>query len=677
MTTQSSKTQSSAVHATPATVISQAQGSRTVQADATVGDPAGRPKDVPPGRTSSAKSATKRMSVNDATPSTATPAVHAKPAHSKDVYQRIMNSRSEHNGKKTTGATAIVWTLEALGITEMFGLPGGSILPTYDALYDCKIRHILARHEQGAGHAAEGYALASGKPGVAMVTSGPGATNLLTALADAHLDSIPLLAVSGQVGADAIGTDAFQESDAVGASMPLTKHNFLVKEAEDIVRTITEGYYICQTGRPGPVLVDITKSAQNAEVVFQWPPKMDLPGYRPASKPHPKQLRQAAEMIASAQRPMLYVGGGVIKSNASPELKALAQTSGAPVVTTLTARGAFPDSHELHYGMPGMHGDVAAVASLQRCDVLVALGARFDDRVTGTLDTFAPDATVIHVDIDAAEISKNRTADVPIVGDVGLAMEGLEERIRDIQEKQGKQNLQGWYNYLNRLRDKYPLYWDEPEDGLMAPQYVIERLGKIAGSDAIYCAGVGQHQMWASQFISYEKPRTYISSCGLGTMGVAIPEAMGAKVAFPDRTVWAIDGDGCFQMTNQELAICTLENIPIKVALINNSSLGMVRQWQNLFYGCRFSNTDLHDGEGTVEIPDFVKLAEAYGAVGMKVTKKDDVDEAIRKAMEINDRPVVIDFRVSPNSMVFPMIPAGKSCDDIIYAPDQPVWDKG
>ena len=584
---------------------------------------------------------------------------------------------NDHTAPATqmTGAAAIVASLEALGVTDVFGMPGGAILPTYDPLMDSSIRHVLVRHEQGAGHAAEGYAIATGRTGCAVVTSGPAATNTLTALADANMDSVPIVVITGQVGASFIGTDAFQEADIVGASMPLTKHSFLVTDAQDIPARIAEAFHIASTGRPGPVLVDITKSAQNAEMAFSWPPALDLPGYRPAGKPHMKQVRAAAAAIAQAQAPVLYIGGGLIRADAAAELAELVALTDAAVVTTLTARGAFPDSDRHNLGMPGMHGTVAAVGALQRADLVVALGARFDDRVTGKLDSFAERATVVHVDIDAAEISKNRVADVPIVGDLKLTLAALLKVLPGAQEKHGKSDLSGWWRYLDRLSSTYPLGWTEPEDGHMSPQYVLSRLSEIAGPDAIYTTGVGQHQMWAAQFIDYEQPRHFISSSGLGTMGYCVPAAMGAQVGKPEATVWAIDGDGSFQMTNQELATCTVNHIPIKVALINNSVLGMVRQWQSLFYSQRYSNTVLNPDEGE-QIPNFVMLAEAYGMAARTVSDPAEVDEAIEWAMGINDRPVLIDFRVSKDAMVWPMVAAGVSNDDIRYAKGlAPKWD--
>jgi acetolactate synthase I/II/III large subunit len=574
---------------------------------------------------------------------------------------------------QVTGAQSLVRSLESVGAEVVFGIPGGTILPAYDPLFDSTaLRHILVRHEQGAGHAATGYAAATGKVGVCMATSGPGATNLVTPITDAYMDSVPIVAVTGQVSRGVIGTDAFQEADIRGITMPVTKHSYLLTDPADIPRAIAEAFHIAGTGRPGPVLVDIPKDVLQAATCFDWPPRMHLPGYRPTLRPHARQVREAARLIATARRPVLYVGGGVIRARASAELAVLAELTGIPVVTTLMARGAFPDSHPQHLGMPGMHGTVAAVTAFQKCDLIIALGARFDDRVTGKLTTFAPYATVIHADVDPAEISKNRTADVPIVGDCREVITDLIVAVRAEYAAGHRADLTGWWKQCHSWRETYPLGYEEPPDGSLAPQYAIERLGRIAGPDAVYVAGVGQHQMWASQFISYEKPYTWLNSGGLGTMGYAVPAAMGAKVGRPDATVWAIDGDGCFQMTNQELVTCALNNIPIKVAIINNGSLGMVRQWQTLFYDRRYSNTDLH----SKRIPDFVKLAEAMGCVGLRCETAAGVDAVIEKAMAINDAPVVIDFVVGQDAMVWPMVAAGASNDDIKVARDlAPDWD--
>ncbi|MFT4052527.1 MAG: acetolactate synthase large subunit [Microbacterium sp.] len=569
-----------------------------------------------------------------------------------------------------TGAEAVVRSLELLGVTDVFGLPGGAIMPVYDPLMDDEaVRHILVRHEQGAGHAAEGYAAATGKTGVAIATSGPGATNLVTAIADAYMDSVPLLCITGQVFSHLMGTDAFQEADIVGITMPITKHSFLVKKAEEIPGALAAAYEIASTGRPGPVLVDITKDAQQASARFVWPPKIDLPGYHPVTKAHGKQIVAAANLLAEAKKPVLYVGGGVIRARASRELRTLAESTGAPVVTTLMARGAFPDSHPQHLGMPGMHGAVPAVLALQEADLIVALGARFDDRVTGKVDDFAPNAKIVHVDIDPAEISKIRAADVPIVGDVREVLVDLDSAFHGAVVD-GRADLEQWWSYLDGLRAEFPLGYAPTEDGLLSPQYVIQRIGEITGPEAVYAAGVGQHQMWAAQFISYERPNSWLNSGGAGTMGYAVPAAMGAKVAEPERVVWAIDGDGCFQMTNQELATCVINDIPIKVAIINNSSLGMVRQWQTLFFDGRHSNTDLNTGHGTARIPDFIKLAEAYGCLAIRVEKEEEIDAAIELALATNDRPVVIDFVVSADAMVWPMVPQGVSNSYVQYARD-------
>jgi acetolactate synthase-1/2/3 large subunit len=584
---------------------------------------------------------------------------------------------------RMTGSGAILASLEKLGVTDVFGLPGGAIMPFYDELMaSTTIRHILVRHEQGAGHAAEGYAAASGKVGVAIATSGPGATNLVTAIADAYMDSVPLLAITGQVFSTSMGTDAFQEVDIVGITMPITKHSILVKRAEDVPAALASAYHIASTGRPGPVLVDITKDAQQGQMTFHWPPKLELPGYRPVTKAHGKQITAAAELMFESQRPVLYVGGGVVRAGAHKELLKLADRTGLPVVTTLMARGAFPDSHPHHLGMPGMHGTVPAVLALQESDLIVALGARFDDRVTGKVAEFAPDAKVVHVDIDPAEIGKIKHADVPIVGDLKDVLPELLDAYESVAKK-AKPDTEEWWVRLNQLKANYPLgYTDDPDDGLLAPQTVIERIGQLSGPEAIYAAGVGQHQMWAAQFIKYERPNAWLNSGGAGTMGYSVPAAMGAKVAQPDRLVWAIDGDGCFQMTNQELATCTINDIPIKVAVINNSSLGMVRQWQSLFYDGRHSFTDLDTGhtkvgEQTRMIPDFVKLAEAYGALGIRVTKPEEIDPAIKLAIETNDRPVVIDFIVSRDAMVWPMVPQGVGNSQVQYARElAPTWEE-
>jgi acetolactate synthase-1/2/3 large subunit len=580
-----------------------------------------------------------------------------------------------NEGRRTmsqmTGASSLVASLEAAGVDVMFGIPGGAILPAYDPIFSSSIRHILVRHEQGAGHAATGYAQVTGRVGVCIATSGPGATNLVTPLADAAMDSVPVVAITGQVPSVAIGTDAFQEADIRGITMPFAKHNYLITNPADIPRAIAEAFHIASTGRPGPVLVDIAKDALQAMTDFKYPTSVNLAGYKPKSVPDNQSILDAAALITQSSKPVFYVGGGVIKANASRELLELAQLLGAPVVTTLMARGAFPDSHPLNLGMPGMHGTVAAVTALQKADLLITLGARFDDRVTGKLSTFAVNAKVIHADVDPAEIGKNRFADVAVLGDLKNTISALIPALKSALAK-NQPDLTPWLHQMNSLQAAYPLGYDKPNDGSLSPQYVIERLGKISGPEAIFAAGVGQHQMWASQFVSYENPRTWLNSGGLGTMGYAVPAAMGAKVGAPDTTVWAIDGDGCFQMTNQELVTCALNNIPIKVAIINNESLGMVRQWQTLFYEGRYSNTSLE----SKRVPNFPMLAEAMGCVGLSCEREEDVDATIEKAMGINDQPVVIDFRVHRDAMVWPMVAAGASNDDIKIARETaPDWD--
>ncbi len=572
--------------------------------------------------------------------------------------------------EELTGAQSLVRSLEQVGADVVFGIPGGAILPAYDPLFDSeKVRHILVRHEQGAGHAAQGYAMVTGKVGVCMATSGPGATNLVTPIADAHMDSVPIVAITGQVGSNAIGTDAFQEADIRGITMPITKHSFLVTKAADIAEAIASAFHIAGTGRPGPVLVDITKDALQARSTYDWPTTLNLPGYRPVTKPHGKQVREAAKLIMESRRPVLYVGGGVFKARAWKELKELVELTGIPLVTTLMARGIFPDSHPLNMGMPGMHGSVAAVGALQRSDLLIALGTRFDDRVTGQLSSFAPLAKVIHADIDPAEISKNRPADVPIVGD---AKEVIGELISLLRSEDRQPDVGDWARYLLDMKNRYPTGYDLPDDGSLSPQHVIKRIGEITGPDAYYAAGVGQHQMWAAHFLPWELPGRWLNSGGLGTMGYCVPAAMGAKVGQPDSIVWGIDGDGCFQMTNQELVTCALEGIPVKIAIINNQSLGMVRQWQTLFYGSRYSNTDLK----TNRIPDFPKLAEAMGCVGLRAETAGDVDAVIDKALSINDAPVVVEFVVHKDAMVWPMVAAGTSNDEILFARDMaPKWE--
>ena len=563
------------------------------------------------------------------------------------------------------GADAVLKALEQEGVEVIFGIPGGASMPIYDPLVDrSPIRHVLCRHEQGAGHAAEGYAWATGKVGVCMATSGPGATNLVTPLADAKMDSVPIVAITGQVPTPVVGNDAFQEADITGITMPVTKHNFLVKDPADIVETIREAFHIARSGRPGPVLVDLPKDVLNADTTYTWPEKINLPGYKPTTKGNNRQVSEAVKLILAAKRPVLYVGGGVIKANASEELMRLATIGKLPVVTTLMARGAFPDSHELCLGMPGMHGNYTAVTSMQRADLLVALGSRFDDRVTGKLSAFAPDAKIVHVDVDPAEIGKNRFVDVPIVGDCKDVIAKLATELAKRQEGTGVPDRSAWLSQLDEWQTKYPLRYGQESDRLK-PQYCVERLNAFADDDTIVVAGVGQHQMYAAQYWRFERPRHWINSGGLGTMGFAVPAAMGAKVGQPEKRVVAIDGDGCFQMTAQELATSNTEKIPFVTAILNNGYLGMVRQWQELFFEERYSGVYLDP-----DVPNYVKLAEAYGAVGLRVDSPEEVDAAIEKAYAIEDRSVVIDFRTDPREGVFPMVPAGASNDDIILGPE-------
>ena len=564
-----------------------------------------------------------------------------------------------------TGAQALVRSLEMQGVDVVFGLPGGAILPAYDPLRSSSLRHVLVRHEQGAGHAAEGYAWATGRVGVCLVTSGPGATNLVTALADAYMDSVPMVAITGQVPSSMIGTDAFQEADITGITLPVTKHNELVTDVERIPAAIAEAFYIASTGRPGPVLVDLPKDLLQAEAPWSWPPALDLPGYRIPGPPSTARIRQAAQLLRQARRPVLYVGGGVIKANAHAELRRLAELAQAPVTTTLMARGAFPDSHPLALGMPGMHGCYTAVAALQEADLVVALGARFDDRVTGRLADFAPRAKVVHADIDPAEIGKNRVPDVPIVGDLKPILAGLADCMAEIIGTDGPPDTGDWLAAADAWKKRFPLRYSQDQDGPLKPQYVVERLSALTGGDAVVVAGVGQHQMHAAQHFTFTKPRSWINSGGLGTMGFAVPAAMGAQVGRPGETVVAIDGDGCFQMTAQELATCAIEHLPIKVMIFNNGFLGMVRQWQELFYDERYSEVEL----GTA-IPDYVKLADAYGCVGLRCDRADDVDATLDKALAVTDTPVVVDFRVHDREGVFPMVPAGRPNDEIVLGPE-------
>ncbi len=573
---------------------------------------------------------------------------------------------------KITGAQALIKALEMEQTEVIFGLPGGCILPAYDPLLDSSIRHILVRHEQGAGHMAEGFAHVTGRPGVAMVTSGPAATNLVTPLMDAYMDSVPMVAITGQVSTFAIGTDAFQECDTVGITRSVTKHNELVMKPEDLPLAIRQAFHIARTGRPGPTLVDVPKDVLQNSMEWYWPTDDEvldsLPGYRPNMKGHPRMIKEAARAILAAERPIIYAGGGVLKARAAEALRELAELLDIHVVTTLMARGAFPDSHPLCLGMPGMHGNATAVTVMQRSDLLITLGARFDDRITGKVDAFAPDAKIIHVDIDPAEQGKVRKPDIPIVGDAKYVIEEIVKAIKDLLAGGAERTDTGaWKSRISGWREQFPLTYEPslPGDALK-PQFCLEALRDSAPEGTILVSGVGQHQMWSSQFWRFDEPYTWVNSGGLGTMGFSVPAAIGAKVGRPDRTVWAIDGDGCFQMTAQELVTASVERIPIKVGILNNSYLGMVRQWQEMFYDERYSEVYL-----SPEVPDFVKWAEAMGCVGIRVDSPEEVQPAIDKANEIDDRPVVVDFRVDAREKVFPMVPAGFSNDDLILPESQ------
>ena len=565
-----------------------------------------------------------------------------------------------------TGAQALVETLQRVGVEHIFGLPGGAVLPLYDALYQAEgIRHILGRHEQGAGHAAQGYAAATGRVGVALATSGPGATNLVTPLADANMDSVPMVAITGNVASTAMGSDAFQEADIRSISMPVTKHSFLVTRPDEIAATVASAFRLAASGRPGPVLVDVSKDALTAAADDSLR-ELALPGLRAPQVAASEAVRDAVELMLTSRRPVLYVGGGCLRSNAAEQVRQLAELTGMPVVTPLMARGVFPDSHPQHMGMPGMHGSVSGVTTLQKSDLIISLGARFDDRVTGAKHTFAPHATIVHADIDPAEIGKNFPTAVGLLGDARATISALITEWTRRSAAGAAPDYEAWVARCVDWKARYPMGYEIPSDGALAPQYVIERIGALTAPETIFTAGVGQHQMWASQFIGYEQPRRWLNSGGLGTMGYAVPAAMGAKVGRPDQAVWAIDGDGCFQMTNQELATCSVEGIPIKVAIINNSALGMVKQWQALFYSERYSASQLP----SMQVPDFSMLAEAYGCVGLRCERPEDVDRTIQQAMEIDDQPVVVDFRVSQDAMVWPMVAAGTSNDDIQHARD-------
>jgi acetolactate synthase-1/2/3 large subunit len=579
--------------------------------------------------------------------------------------------RGHKAGETITGAQALIRALEMENVDVMFGLPGGCILPAYDPLIESPIRHILVRHEQGAGHMAEGYAHVTGRPGVAMVTSGPAATNMVTPLCDAYMDSIPMVAITGQVGTNAIGTDAFQECDTVGITRSITKHNDLVMSADDLPLAIRQAFHIATTGRPGPTLVDIPKDVLTNSMKWHWPTDDEvadsLPGYKPVSKGHPRMIKEAAQLILKAQQPILYVGGGVLKARAASALRELAELTGIPVVTTLMARGAFPDDHPLCLGMPGMHGTAAAVTAMQKSDLLIALGSRFDDRVTGRVNSFAPHAKIIHVDIDPAEQGKVRKPDVPIVGDCRLVIEEMIKAINDLLAEQKQADITPWRSRVSGWQEQFPLTYEPSEEGgVLKPQYCLEQLRDAAPEGTILVSGVGQHQMWSSQYWKFNEPYTWVNSGGLGTMGFSVPAAIGAKVGRPDKTVWAVDGDGCFQMTAQELVTASLERIPVKIAILNNSYLGMVRQWQEMFYEERYSEVYLSQ-----DTPNFVKWAEAMGCVGIRVDDESEVASAIDKANSINDKPVVVDFRVDAGEKVFPMVAAGQSNDDLMLHPSQ------
>lgn len=563
-----------------------------------------------------------------------------------------------------TGAEILISSLEEEGVDIIFGVPGGAILKAYDSLHDSHIHHVLARHEQGAGHMASGYAHATGRVGVAFATSGPGATNLITPLADAYMDSIPVVAITAQVASTSIGLDAFQEAHTWGISMPVTKHNQLVTRTDEIADAVHEAFHLAATGRPGPVLVDITKDALAGSVEGVEHRPVDLPGYKPSVQGHPRQVAAAVDLIMTAERPVLYTGGGVIRAGAAAELRAFAEQHRLPVVTTLMARGAIPDSHELTLGMSGMHGNYTATSSMQKADLLIAVGARFDDRVTGDPEHFAPYAKIIHVDVDPAEIGKIRKPDVPIVGDAKAVLDQLLEQSASAVAEHGLPDRSPWFDTIRGWQRDHPLRFVQDPDGPIQQQYVIDQLAKHA-PDATVVAGVGQHQMWVSQFWPFERPNTWINSGGLGTMGYAVPAAVGAQAGMPDSTVIAIDGDGCFQMTFQELITAAIENIPVKVAVMNNANLGMVRQWQRLFYNGRFSGTEM-----SFDVPDIVMLAEAMGCAGFRAERPADVVPTIEKAMSVTDRPVVMEFVCDPDAMVFPMVIAGGSNDEILLGPE-------
>jgi acetolactate synthase-1/2/3 large subunit len=571
-----------------------------------------------------------------------------------------------------TGAEAVIRSLEAEGVTDVFGLPGGAILPLYDAWAACEhtIRHYLVRHEQGAGHMAQGYARATGKVGVAIATSGPGATNLVTPIADAYLDSTPIVCITGQVPTHLIGTDAFQEADITGITMPVVKHSWLVDRVEDIPRVVKEAFHIARSGRPGPVLIDIPKDLQLAEFEFSYPKQVDIPGYRPSRHGHPKQVITAAEAILAAERPVFYVGGGAVSANVDPaDLIRVAESVQMPVITTLMAKGVFPDSHPLCIGLPGMHGSKAANWAMNQADLLIACGSRFDDRVTGKLDVFAPGAKVIHMDVDPAEIDKNRTAQIPIVGSLELVVPKLAEALQS-RMNGGPPKAAPWLQTVQDWKQQHPFRYRNTEP--LKPEYVIERLRDLtADRDVIWATGVGQHQMWAAQYLQIDLPRRWLTSGGLGTMGFGVPAAIGAKVGRPEATVINIDGDGCFQMTMQELATAKMYGIGAIHVVVNNGWLGMVRQWQELFHGERYSETLLESSS-----PDYVKLAESFGLPGFRCETVDEVDAAITAALECG-QPCVIDARVDHEEKVYPMVPAGAASAEMIdveWAEDDNAW---
>jgi acetolactate synthase I/II/III large subunit len=568
-------------------------------------------------------------------------------------------------GTRMLGSDAILRALELEDVRVAFGIPGGAILPTYDAIArGTAVRHVLARHEQGAGHMAEGYARASGEVGVAIATSGPGATNLVTPIADAWMDSTPLVAITGQVRSSLIGTDAFQETDATGITMPIVKHSWLVQDVEELPAVLKAAFHVARTGRPGPVLVDVAKDVQEAEFDFEYPDEVDLPGWKPPRKVHPKQLAEAARAIVQAKRPILYAGGGVINADACEELLRLVDSAQLPAVVTLMGKGCLPDSHPLNYGAPGMHGSKYANWALNKADLVIAVGARFDDRVTGKVSAFAPGAKVIHFDIDAAEVGKIRDAEIPVVGPLKLALAQLAEAV-SATATDGTPTWLPWLRQLEEWRAQFPFRYSKT-DGVLKPQTALEALRDLTADfdDVIWTTGVGQHQMWAMQYLVCDRPRSFITSGGLGTMGYGLPAAIGAKAARPESTVVCVDGDGCFQMTLQELATAALERLPIVAVVVNNGWLGMVRQWQEMFYDNRFTNTHL-----THSVPDYALLAEAYGCAGFTVENEEQLEDALTAAFAAG-RTAVVDVRCDPEEKCFPMVPAGAAAVDVIEAPE-------